>query len=1168
MKQVGFVKRLTIIFASFVMLAKAFGVQEEKTAASVFIDFAKKHYGDDFDQNMAGQKADRAKMVWSEKIIYHSRDWTAQEANLFLGFLIENIGEQGTLKRMKTFPDLFRLGMSYQKFNQTYTILSAWAGKTAVIKKINKSLAGFQNELSEGAAIHLLNFFRNDKSDPHEMMELLETYLEGLKDQTKENRESLISSLKNIFYRKGRLEDFDRDAFISRLKNHFDELKIPPNDASVFIGFMDDYLQSWNFIKDMMLKNLKSFSLIDTEQFDRVVAWLKERGISEGLIKEIFKKSVMAAEEANKDKLEKISQHMEAFFAGNDAKVLVDSMILQNLGDFSQIDTKKFDEMVNWLKERNIPENLIKKAFKNNAKAARKANKEKLQKIASHMENFFGGDNARALIDSMMLKNLAAFSQINTKKFDNVIAWLKKRGIDQGQMKEIFKENAGAASLADKKKLEEIASHMEDFFGGDNAKALINSMILQNLGSFSQIDTGRFSEAVAWLKERGISEEAIKETFKGSSGAAKFARKEKLKEVASHMENFFGGNKAKTLTDSMMLQNLAAFSQIDTKQFDRVISWFKERGIPEKNIKESFKENANGAMLANKDEMKKITSHMEAFFGGDDAKNIVNSMMLKNISNFAQIDTQKFDEMVTWLRERDIPENLIKETFKESANAKNMVNKDKMEKIALHMENFIGGDKAKTLVDSMILRNLKAFSQVDTEQFDHAVNWLRERGISENKIKEAFTRSAKAARDVSKEKLEKVSQYMEVFFGGNDAKTLTNSVMMKNISSFSQIDTDKFSETIVWLKGRGIPEDKIKEVFKRSAKPARGVSKDKLEKVSRHMEAFFGGDNAKALTNSMILKNLDSFSQIDADKFQEAVSWLKERGIPETQIKEAFQTSVQTARLADKEKLEKVSQYMEAFFGGDNPKTLVNSMILQSLGRFSQVDTDKFHEAVTWLKERGIPETQIKEIFQKSVEAAIVIDKDKLEKITLYMEIFFGGDNAKSVTNSMMLKNLGAFSLIETDKFQEVIDWSKERGIDEEAIKEAFKENARAASVVEKDKMEKIASYMETFFGGDDVKSMVNSMILQNLGDFSQIDTDKFREAFDWLKKRGVSENKIKTAFKGNIAAARMVSKDKLEMVSQSMDAFPANEDADLNLLFERINERDCRLLTNILLHP
>ena len=163
-----------------------------KTASSVFIDFARKHYGDNFDQTMSG----RASKTWSERIALRSKTWEAEDAELFLNFLVEKIGVVSALKRMKAFPSLFKNGMDYQRFSDTYTILSHWAGEEAVIKKIAKSLGGFQLMFSEDTATYFMNFYRNDKSDPWDMIELLKVSLVGKKS---DEVEVLISSLNNIF---------------------------------------------------------------------------------------------------------------------------------------------------------------------------------------------------------------------------------------------------------------------------------------------------------------------------------------------------------------------------------------------------------------------------------------------------------------------------------------------------------------------------------------------------------------------------------------------------------------------------------------------------------------------------------------------------------------------------------------------------------------------------------------------------------------------------------------------------------------------------------------------------------------------------------------------------------------------------------------------------------
>ena len=735
------------------------------SASSFFIDFARKHYGDDFDQTMSGRSA----KAWSEEIVLHSKTWETEDAELFLNFLVEKIGVENTLKRMKTLPSLFGKGMNYQKFSDTYTILSHWAGKEAVIKKIKKSLNGFQYQFSEDTVVYFLNFYRNDKSDPRDMIELLKT---SLADNNSEGVEVVIASLSDIFDKKGRLGDFDIKSFLSQLKEDFASLGVSADDASLFIDFMSDYLGSWNLTKTMMLKNFENFSQIDTGKFNEAVGWLKERGISEDIIKDTFRGSVKATYKVDKDKLEHITRHMQNFFGGDNAKAKkdVDSMMLKNLSAFTQINTGKFDKVVVWLREQSIPERIIKETFKENANAAYKADKEQLEHIARHMQNFFGGDNAKNNVDSMMLQNLGDFAQINTEKFDEAVDWLKERGIPEDTIKDIFKGNASAAYEANKDKLEKISRHMQNFFGGDNAKNDVDSMMLQNLSNFAKIDTGKFDGAVEWLKKRGISEASIKDTFKRNIQATYLMDKDQLEQNARHMQNFFGGNNAKKNVDSMILKNLKNFAQIDTERFDGAIDWLKERGIPEDIIKNTFKGNAGSAYRADKNKLENVARHMQNFFGGDNAKNDVNSMILQNLGEFARINTSKFNEVVDWLiNERNIDEDIVKDTFRKNASAAYHADKEKLEPIARHIQNFFGGNNAKNDTDSMMLQNLGAFAQINTKKFDEAVKWLiKERRISEDTVKDAFKKNVTTAYLLDKKKLEMIAGQMDDFFSGKE----------------------------------------------------------------------------------------------------------------------------------------------------------------------------------------------------------------------------------------------------------------------------------------------------------------------------------------------------------------------------------------------------------------
>ena len=1140
-----------------------------KTASSVFIDFARKHYGNNFDQAMSG----RASKTWSERITLRSKTWEAEDAELFLNFLVEKIGVTSTLKRMKTFPSLFLQGMNYQRFSDTYTILSHWAGEEAVIEKMAKSLGGFQRIFPEDTAVYFLNFYRNDKSNPEDMIELLKTSLAG---KSSEEVEILISSLSDIFEKRGRLGDFNVKNFLSRLKDDFTSLGISPDDASLFIDFMDDYLHSWNLTKSAMLQNFDDFVQIDTLKLGDAITWLSERGIPMDTIKEIFKGSIKAAKLANKDKLEHIAKHMQDFFGGENVKELVNSMMSQNLSAFIKIDTKKFDDAVAWLnEERGIPMETIREIFKRNISAASSVNKGKLEKVTGYMQDFFGGDNAKNDVDFMMLKNPSDFVQIDTKEFENVVTWLnEERGIPMETIKEIFKGNAEAAGSVNKDRLEKIAKHMQKFFGRDNAKNDVDFMILKNPGAFVQIDTAIFKDAVTWLnEERGIPMETLKEIFKENVSAASSVNKGKLKNIAGYMQDFIGGENPKKDVDSMMLKNPDDFVKIDTEKFDNVVTWLnEERDIPMDTIKKIFKGNIKAARSVNKNKLEKVAGYMQGFIGGENAKKDVDSMMLKNPESFVQIDTAIFKDAATWLnKERGIPMETVKEIFKENVSAASSVNKGKLKKIAGYMQDFIGGENAKKDVNSMMLKNPGAFVQIDTAIFKDAVTWLNEeRGVPIETIKEIFKRNIKAASLVNKGKLKRVAGYMQDFIGGENAKKDVDSMMLKNPGSFVQIDTAIFKDAVTWLnEERGIPMETIKEIFKRNINAASLVNKGKLKRVAGYMQDFIGGENAKNDVDFMMLKNPGDFVQIDTATFKDAVTWLnEERGILMDIIKETFKENISGAYQVSKEKLEHVAKYMQDFIGGENAKKDVNSMILKNPESFVQIDTATFKDAVTWLnEERDIRMDTIKEVFKRSIDAAVLVSKDKLEKVAGYMQDFIGGENAKKDVNSMMLQNPGSFVQIDTATFKDAVTWlNEERGIPMDIIKETFKGNTSGAHQVSKEKLEHVAKYMQDFIRGENAKKDVNSMMLKNPESFVQIDTSEFGEAITWLiTERNIPESLIKEAFRKNVKAAMIISNAKLETLALEMDKFFSGKKIDLDSLLEKITEKECRTLTNIL---
>ncbi len=439
-------------------------VASEGTAASVLIDFARTHHGENFDQVMTNARIKGNASVWSAKITLRVRDWTAKEAHQFLDFLVENIGIHKTLRILRNSTGYLKT-VKYPRFRQTVDIMSAWAGRDAVIQKIGKSLSGFQYEFKESTATYFLEFFREDKTPVEEMMELLQSFLQDYDPQT---RQSLIFPFSDVFDRKGRLGDFDRTKFIADLKGRFASAGISTADSSIFVDFVDDYLCAWELTTNMMLKNTADFVRIDTDKFDKGVTFLKRRGHSMAKIKEAFKNGNAAAALYIHDGLESIALHMEDFFGGGEeAQKIVDKMMMKNLAAFSRINTGEFDKGVDFLKERGHSMAHIREAFEENAGSAMVVRDETLSFIAQHLEAFLGGgEEAKQIVDQMMINDLSDFSKINIGEFDKAVTFFKRRGHSMADIRQVVR-NTRTAFLFRDTNLALLADLMQAFLAGE-----------------------------------------------------------------------------------------------------------------------------------------------------------------------------------------------------------------------------------------------------------------------------------------------------------------------------------------------------------------------------------------------------------------------------------------------------------------------------------------------------------------------------------------------------------------------------------------------------------------------------------------------------------------------------------------------------------------------------
>ena len=334
----------------------------------------------------------------------------------------------------------------------------------------------------------------------------------------------------------------------------------------------------------------------------RVIRFLRGRSIDESTIKDLVAGNIRGIAIARSGRLRTNARKLEALFASkgeDEAHEVVNQMILKNLADFYSINFKELDEVRFFMQGRGIPESKIDHAFRGSINGMEAARKKRLESITKHMEDFFGEagiENPKLAVDEMMLGNLANFSRINLWEFDQVVMFLKNRGISEKQIAEMASKSPEGASLSRKKRLEFVAAYMQVFYGGgDDAKLIVDEMILKSLSRFSNMDTHELDELQDYLKKRGVSKSRMQTAFRKNIEGISKINMRNLKRGAEHLEAFFldEKNAAKIVSD-IVLKDLISVSHIVPGEFDKTLDYLRTRGFPETLLHELVREEIKG----------------------------------------------------------------------------------------------------------------------------------------------------------------------------------------------------------------------------------------------------------------------------------------------------------------------------------------------------------------------------------------------------------------------------------------------------------------------------------------------------------------------------------------------------------------------------------------------
>ncbi len=122
--------------------------------------------------------------------------------------------------------------------------------------------------------------------------------------------------------------------------------------------------------------------------------------------------------------------------------------------------------------------------------------KESLEVRAQHLDTFFGSDDeAREVVNHMMLDDLRAIDSIDMQEFDAVAIFLQGRGLSKKAMREMLKKNPAAALV----RLEELEFNARLVDTSFNA-GVANRMMRDDLWKFFTMEPGEFEDCRSLAK--------------------------------------------------------------------------------------------------------------------------------------------------------------------------------------------------------------------------------------------------------------------------------------------------------------------------------------------------------------------------------------------------------------------------------------------------------------------------------------------------------------------------------------------------------------------------------------------------------------------------------------------------------------------------------------------
>ncbi len=477
-----------------------------QSAGEVFISYVHRRVGEDGVLKMGSH--------WKKSIVENTQHWEVSEAENFLDFLQERIGEKKTIDRLKA-PSLFAV-MKYQSFFKYVHLYERYIGEEGVNDNLSKSLKGFDRG-SLDRVEKFINFLEEKFPDkfgenwiPDNMEENILFVARGNKKEFSKVQDFMNENFGEVF----------TDELIKKHPVSFSQARL--KQLRPVLNFLKGYLEEED-LQHVLENNISVLIEIQINQFKPAVELLEEYiGKEETVLK--IRKSLSTLRLAQRGHLKSVIRFVEKRIGRTDVR----AKLIHSIHGFNRISVAHLQSLEEvWERitmENNLRRYGLRHEIFNNKPDSKKTNQttNKLNQFNKNMdilEGYFKQEDLAQLakkdIDSIFeaspnILKTAIETMANIFDYDDVIRMLIsdlqkfiflsefissfQTYLKPDQWIEIFNQK----DVKGLRELKSIFNLMLDYVGEDEMRSLLNA----HLQSILNMELEIFQKTVYAIKKR------------------------------------------------------------------------------------------------------------------------------------------------------------------------------------------------------------------------------------------------------------------------------------------------------------------------------------------------------------------------------------------------------------------------------------------------------------------------------------------------------------------------------------------------------------------------------------------------------------------------------------------------------------------------------------------